>query len=394
MNTLTSIDRHTLRFDFPAVREQLRQQTAAHLEMRIKEDSEHLWSREMAYKTQADCEGTIERITREVVDHLTASATITFQRTLRIPDDGKDHWLPPGLGAFPLKHVDDFAGRVPEQWSRHGGAMLPMHQSEALWINFDSNYPIAMKVGAGKICAVSGEEWREGLRNASLQNYCVLPNQPWIDGFAVEKGIIRQFIAEPLGSGFTVEEQLTGEARWGGIQFQAFPLDPALYWQESLRHAIESLWRIERRLRGRRFQSSEADGFFGDCQGGAVAEDSAMGLGAGGRMKQDIYKDDRSPSDYLDCTGNRCFLHLCNSEQWELITGEAPPDSPPTARDYSKFGLPWFDYYDEKQRSLEGGAKLKGIMSVTELERETGKKMLPPQPDGAQPKIIVKYIKE
>ncbi len=32
---------------------------------------------------------------------------IGFQRTLRIPDNGKTHPLPPGLGKFPLRHVDD-----------------------------------------------------------------------------------------------------------------------------------------------------------------------------------------------------------------------------------------------------------------------------------------------
>ena len=119
-----------------------------------------------------------------------------------------------------------------------------------------------------------------------------------------------------------------------------------------------------------------------------------MGLAAGGRMKQDIYEDKHAPSDYLECTANRCFMHLCNSEKWELITGEAPPNTPPTARDYSNYGLPWFDYYDEEQTALEGGKKLKDIKSISELEKETGQKVLPDQTDKAKPKVIVKYIKE
>lgn len=32
--------------------------------------------------------------------HPQARLSISFQRTLRIPDDGKDHPLPPGLGAL------------------------------------------------------------------------------------------------------------------------------------------------------------------------------------------------------------------------------------------------------------------------------------------------------
>jgi hypothetical protein len=39
----------------------------------------------------------------------------------------------------------------------------------------------------------------------------VSPEQPWLDGFAIEKGVIRQFVAMPLGDGYSVEEQVTGD---------------------------------------------------------------------------------------------------------------------------------------------------------------------------------------
>jgi len=68
--------------------------------------------------------------------HEAAVLHIDFQRTLRIPDDGKEYPLPAGLGRFPLKSVDDFPTQVPDKWLEHGGVMLPMYQSEALWINF------------------------------------------------------------------------------------------------------------------------------------------------------------------------------------------------------------------------------------------------------------------
>jgi hypothetical protein len=45
--------------------------------------------------------------------HPEAKLSIEFQRTLRIPDDDKSYPLPPGLGAFPLRHVDDYAADVP-----------------------------------------------------------------------------------------------------------------------------------------------------------------------------------------------------------------------------------------------------------------------------------------
>src|SRR4051794_16981919 len=69
---------------------------------------------------------------------LQPKVSIEFQRTLRIPDDGKDYPLPPGLGAFPLRHIDDHARRVPSVWLNRGGVLLPMWQAEALWLRFDS----------------------------------------------------------------------------------------------------------------------------------------------------------------------------------------------------------------------------------------------------------------
>ena len=97
--------------------------------------------------------------------HPGASLAINFQRTLRIPDDDETYPLPPGLGRFPLRHVDDFAARLPASWIEHGGVMLPMHQAEALWIHFDAqhdperetSYPFAVRIAAGKINAVTGQ---------------------------------------------------------------------------------------------------------------------------------------------------------------------------------------------------------------------------------------------
>ena len=129
--------------------------------------------------------------------HNDAVLRIGFQRTLRIPDDDGKYPLPPGLGLFPLRHVDDFPNSVSELWTQHGGVMLPMYQSEALWINFSGDYPFAIKVAAGKINAVTGEDWTDGLHR-DPQDYMVAPDQPWLDGFCVAKGLIRQFVAIPL----------------------------------------------------------------------------------------------------------------------------------------------------------------------------------------------------
>lgn len=106
-----------------------------------------------------------------------------------------------------------------------------MYQSEALWISFSSwgdfgsgaSYPFAVKIAAGKINAVTGEPWTNGLAKRR-QNYVVVPDQPWLDGFCVQKGLIRQFVAMPLGQGYTAEEQITGTAEHGGIQIIVYPM--------------------------------------------------------------------------------------------------------------------------------------------------------------------------
>jgi hypothetical protein len=95
--------------------------------------------------------------------HKDARCNIEFQRTLRIPDDNQEYSLPPGLGMFPLSHVDDYSGKVPEAWTTHGGVFLPMYQAEAMWINFNGDYPFAIKIAAGKINAVTGDLWSNAL---------------------------------------------------------------------------------------------------------------------------------------------------------------------------------------------------------------------------------------
>jgi hypothetical protein len=305
--------------------------------------------------------------------HAGAVLTVDFQRTLRIPDDGRDYPLPPGLGSFPLRHVDDFAERVPANWLDRGGVLLPMWQSEALWLNFDSvyienretDYPFAVKVATGKISAVTGEPWQRGLRR-NPQDYLVVPKQPWLDGYCVEKGVIRQFVAMPLGQGFSVEEQLTGAAEFGGLQIEVFPMRKEVF--EKRFPVVEV-----RRRRG-----GLADMCF-SCE----QSPTAMGLAPGGRMRQEIFEDPFSIHDWDTGHGSRCFVHLANAIDWKRITGTNPPSKPLSARQYTEAGYPWFDYYDAEAKALEGSEVLAGIKSVTaKIEERRG---LPLPKNGSLP---------
>lgn len=296
--------------------------------------------------------------------HPAARLEVEFQRTLRIPDNDKTYPLPPGLGRFPLRHVDDRAARVPEEWLRRGGVMLPMYQSEAMWINFDGEYPFAVKIATGKINAVSGKPWKDDL-NRNPQDYVVATEQPWLDGYCVEKGVIRQFVAMPLGTGVTAEEQVTGKAEHGGLQIIAYPMK---------RKAYEKYF-------GARQRVMEGVDF---CVCEAAAE---MGLAPGGRMKQAIYKDEYELADWDLAHSSRCFVHICNSMVWQDFTGEMPPTVPPTARQYNEAGLPWFDYYDEKLTAVKGSAALKKLKSVAQFSKKKG--ALLPENAPVNPGMIV-----
>jgi len=302
--------------------------------------------------------------------HPEAKLAIDFQRTLRIPDDGNAYPLPPGLGRFPIKHVDDYADRVSPLWIQHGGVMLPMYQSEALWINFDSeylwdyctSYPFAIKVAAGKINAVTGDNWSDGLQKGP-QDYMISTRQPWLDGYCLEKGFIRQFVAMPLGSGYSAEEQITGEAEFGGIQIAVYPMKRKVFQK-----------RFPRR---KRVQDMDLLRMYGGQEERALEPCSDMGLAPGGRMRQEIYEDPFGPDAWEVDHKSRCFIHLANSLIWRKITGKTPPTVPFTAKEYNDYGLPWFDYYDDNSKALKGPEKLKNLKSVVEIGKKKGEVPVP-----------------
>jgi hypothetical protein len=280
-----------------------------------------------------------------------------------------------------MKHVDDYAKTVSPTWLEHGGVMLPMYQSEALWLNFDSDfieehdttYPFVIKVATGKINAVTGDDWTDWLQR-NPQDYMVSTEQPWLDGYCVEKGFIRQFVAMPLGSGYSAEEQITGEAQHGGIQIVVYPMKREVF--ERRFPKIELRYKKIKMLRKMPLESS-------------IAAEPDMALAPGGRMRQEIYEDPFELNDWDMDYRSRCFVHITNSLVWRAITGEAPPTVPPTAKEYAKHGLPWFDYYTDNATALKADEKLKGLKSVVEIGKEKGDNPLP-ENESVNPEHIVK----
>jgi hypothetical protein len=299
---------------------------------------------------------------------------VAFHRTLRIPDDGKTYPLPPSLGEFPIRRVLAYADRVPPEWVKTSGVFLPMYQREAMWLSFRARSwrPNAVKVAAGKVNAVSGLPWSQTLAaaTAGTQDYLTCPPQPWIDGFNTGHGSVRQFVAMPLGMGYTVEAQVTGKEEHGGVQLIVFepqrgkfptqppPPPPRMRASASVGYG------------GGGGRYSAAPKPAGPPDGKAKA--AAMGLGGGGRITQKIYPDPHGVDTWDEANFGRVFVHIVNSAMWREITGEAPPPTPVTAKSYTNAGFPWFDLYDEGRDDVPPSQQLAAVKSVTRMDAERG----------------------
>lgn len=86
-----------------------------------------------------------------------------------------------------------------------------MFQREALWMRFehDSFACNAMKVSVGGINALTGALKGEPGK-PGVQDY-LCKSQLWLDGIITEEDKVKQFVAMPVGQGYTIEEQLTGK---------------------------------------------------------------------------------------------------------------------------------------------------------------------------------------
>ncbi|PVH95328.1 hypothetical protein DM02DRAFT_537580, partial [Periconia macrospinosa] len=104
------------------------------------------------------------------------------------------------------------------------GVFFPAYQREAMWISFQSpsNSKYAIRVFVGGVNAVSGKVWNAP-KLGKQQDYVVVPPQDHLDGIAVGRNKVGQFVAMPIGSGYSVEKQITGKENIGGLQLEITP---------------------------------------------------------------------------------------------------------------------------------------------------------------------------
>jgi hypothetical protein len=93
-------------------------------------------------------------------------------------------------------------------------------------------------------------------------------------------------------------------------------------------------------------------------------------------MRQEVYEDVYGIDAWDMTRSSRCFVHILNSKQWEGVTGKYPPTIPPSAKDYTAAGLPWFEYYADNLSALTGSAKLAEMDSVAAKGVKLGDKPL------------------
>ena len=251
--------------------------------------------------------------------HPDAKLTIEFQRTLRIPDGEREFPLLPGLGRFPLFPVRDLLAQGAAPWLNQVEAMLPMYQSEAMWLSFrpsysiahEAFYPFAVKIRTGQRDAVSGRTWSAALHR-NPQDYLVLQEQSWLGGFSNGHGLVHQFVAVPFGHQ-QIEGLETPELdNKGTVQIEVYPLARRAF---DLYHPTDS-WK--RHLTA----AKNHQGSNGAIELGVEAELEPQRLNRNSFRHEDWDREARSTYS----------IHLANSLQWCAMTGGPPPSPPLSAR--------------------------------------------------------------
>jgi hypothetical protein len=189
---------------------------------------------------------------------------------------------------------------------------------------------------------VSGDPWSEAIVAGREQDYLVCPPQPWLDGINAGDGFVRQFVAVPLGEGLTVEGQLTGAEDQGGLTLSLFAPRPGRFPEEE----------------------PESDG---DAVG-ILACAAPMGLGAGGRMRQEIHADEYGAETWEREPSATVHIDLVDALAFEALTGRPAPPPVVDAGTYTRCGLRWFDLIEPTARDIAAAERLRLVRSIADLE--------------------------
>ena len=140
-----------------------------------------------------------------------------------------------------------------------------------------------------------------------------------------EKGLVRQFVAWPLGKGLTAAEQIGRRADTTGLQFRVFQGKPNRFPDAE----------PERKARE-------------EVRPSHTSSLPHLGVGVGG-INHEKHKPDPYGFESWESVPAVTFqVHLLNSEQFRAVTGEEPPPTPISAATYNQHKFPWFELLDEQ----------------------------------------------
>jgi hypothetical protein len=119
----------------------------------------------------------------------------------------------------------------------------------------------------------------------------------------------------------------------------------------------------------------------------AAASLESMGLGAGGRMVQEIIKDPYGFDTWDREAKQRVYVHLMPALAWFGLTGQEHPLAPLSVNEYNKHKFPWFEHYSGMP-TLKPTEALSKIHTVAEIDQS----LLPDNVSVGIPKSMVHEI--
>ncbi|KAI4932414.1 hypothetical protein J4E85_002812 [Alternaria conjuncta] len=281
---------------------------------------------------------------------------MSLERTPRMPDDNKLHQLPSSLGSYDLFSVESYADRLPANIGDSGGVFFPMWQREAMWLNFEPTIrKCAVRIFMGHVNVISGLTMEEtaNYENDELeQDYIVIPGQRWLDGICVAPGVVRQFVPMPhQGSGNPLmgvdndDDAFGGGDRVSGGNGVDAP-DPQVIETKNIK---------------------------------------AMGLAAGGKLIQDIYKDPYPPTTWNHAAARILHIHILDPVSCEKVTHIVPAPPSTDVKSYTEAGGQYFVVEEKVDERLDGG-DFDNVKSVSQMDQHIGIST-EPEFDPTKPKM-------
>lgn len=258
---------------------------------------------------------------------------VTFMRTVRVKEVDTSN-LPPGLGTMEVYKVSDY--ECPNHWDKDG-YFIALHETEAMWMNFQCCTPVALLIGAGGINAISGEKFASKLIK---DNYVVTPPQPWLDGWKNADGSVYQFVSTTAGEGKSVGEQLIN-TQDHAMQLSVYEAKNPEKLQST--HTPRTTWGWS--------DSEKCESEIQLCSFNCCNNASEMAIGKGGKIIQKIYEDPHGIEEWKENPTKSVKVYLINAAQFSEITKTEMPAKPTSHEEYQG---KWFDLDDECMSSVPG----------------------------------------